>query len=100
MYLTSQRQPVSAGYSYTGVRKLSLGLPTSYMTTESRALTLGRLSSVRGGGGINYRINGPMNFSSQLDYRTFSAPNLRGREGYAFMLGLTLSPTQLRLSIW
>jgi hypothetical protein len=100
VYLTSQRRSVTAGYSYTGIRKLSLGVSAGATRYDSRSITVGEMNLIRGGGGVNYSLTRLIDLSSQLDWRKFNAPGLRGREGFAFTLGLTVSPARVPLSIW
>jgi len=100
VYLTSRQDSVSAGYSLSGTRKLSLGLSASYSRLKSVGATIGNLNSSRAGGGINYAITRLVNFSSQIDWRTYNSPGLRGREGFMLAIGLTVSPARVPLSIW
>jgi hypothetical protein len=100
VYLTSQRQALSAGYSFTGIRKLSLGLSTSYSILSSKSLSVGELKTFRVGGGFNYSLARHLNLSSQADYRTYDSPAINGREGFSVTLGFTVSPSRIPLSIW
>ena len=100
VYLTSKSDTVSAGYSYAGIRKLSVGASAAYSRYGSIGLALSSLQSYRGGGGFNYVITRMMNLSSQLDYRVFNSPGLRGREGFALTLGLSFSPGRFPVAIW
>lgn len=100
VYLTSRQDAISAGYSFTGIKKLSLGLSTNYSRLKSVGVDIGNLTSYRGGGGVNYSLSRLLNLSSQFDWRTYSSPGLRGREGYSVTLGITVSPAPLPLSIW
>jgi hypothetical protein len=100
VYLTSQASSVAAGYSYTGLRKVSLGASTRYSRAKSRSVTIGDLETYSAGGGLNYRLASMMNLSCQADYRTFQSPGLHGREGVSLTLGLTVSPSRIPLSIW
>jgi hypothetical protein len=100
VYLTSLRSTTSAGYSFTGIRKLSLGISARYTELSSRATNLEKLAMVGGGGGFNYAISRLFNLSSQFDYRKFRSGGVPGREGFYFAAGFTVSPTRLPLSMW
>jgi hypothetical protein len=101
IYLTSSRQSVSAGYSYAGTRRLSMGVNGGYMRLQSASLSIRNLSSWQGGGGISYRIAAGLNFMSQLDYRSFnSAIAVRGRSGFAASVGLAYNPARFPIAIW
>lgn len=100
VYLTSQSDTASVGYNYTGIRKLSMGASSYYSRRKSLAIVTGPLSMYRVGTGLSYTLTRHINISSQLDYRTFDSPGVRGREGFALFLGLSVSPARLPLSIW
>jgi hypothetical protein len=100
VYLTSHQQIYRAGYSYTGIRRASLGASLGYSRTKSLGLTLGDYTTIQGGIGMNYRLTNHWNLSSQLDRRSFNSPSVVGRSGLAFTFGFTISPSPLPLSIW
>jgi hypothetical protein len=100
VYLSSQTDSVAVGYSYAGIRKLSLGATARYQILRSKSLTADNLTTASAGAGINYALTRLINLSSQLDYRTFESPGLRGREGIAFTLGISVSGARIPLSIW
>ena len=98
--LTSQRNAAMVGYSFTGIRKLSLGASARFSQTVSKSIEADNLSNISAGGGINYAITRLLNISSQLDYRTYRSGGIPGREGFAFTLGLIVSPSRIPISIW
>ena len=100
VYLTSQRNTVSLGYSFTGVRKLSLGLSARYSQLVSKASAERNLGLLGGGGGLDYALTRLINVSAQFDYRTFRSGGLQGREGAYLAIGLSVSPARIPLSIW
>jgi hypothetical protein len=100
VYLTSRHDAASAGYSYAGIRRLSVGASAGYSRLRSRSLDLQNLEMFRAGIGSNYALTRLVNFSSQFDYRAYNAPGLRGREGFFVALGISVSPARIPLSIW
>ncbi len=100
VYLTSQRRAASVGYSFTGVRKLSMGISARYSQLISKASRERNLALIGGGGGLEYALTRHVNLSSQLDYRSFQSGGVRGREGFYFAVGLSVSPARIPLSIW
>lgn len=100
IYITSQQRGARAGYSYTGVRKLSLGLSAGYTRFSSLGLRLGNYTNVQGGGGMSYRLTEYLNLSAQYDRRKFDSPAVRGRNGSSVTVGLSFSGSRLPLSIW
>ena len=100
IYLTSQRTSAMIGYSFTGIRKLSLGASARYSQTQSRSISAGKLNNFTFGGGANYSLTRLVNLSTQLDYRSFQTTGVRGREGFTFVLGVLVSRARIPLSIW
>jgi hypothetical protein len=101
VFLTSQMRGASAGYSFTGIRRLSMGVSARYATRETLAIaSLQDQTTIAGGGGLNYALTRLFNISTQMDYRKFRTGGIRGREGYFIAVGLTVSPARLPLSIW
>jgi hypothetical protein len=98
--LTSQRNSLSAGYSFSGVRKLSVGVSARYMEAISKAVDIEDMSTIGGGGGLNYALTRLINLSTQFDYRSFRTGGIRGREGIFLSFGLSVSPARIPLSIW
>jgi hypothetical protein len=100
VFLTSQMESVSLGYSFTGVRKLSLGTSARYSRMKSKGASLEDLNTVGGGLAANYAFARHLNLSSQFDYRKYRTAGVLGREGFLFTLGLTVSPARLPVSMW
>jgi hypothetical protein len=100
VFQTSTTRSVTAGYSYSGIRKLSLGASAGYLRYGSIGLNFGELSTYRAGGGLNYALMRTLNFSTQLDYRKFDTVGIPGRNGYALAIGLMFSPGRFPLAIW
>jgi hypothetical protein len=101
VYLTSQMQEASVGYSFTGIRRLSLGVSSRYAKMKSLSIsTIGDQNTIGGGGGLNYALTGLLSLSTQFDYRSFRTGGIAGREGYFLGVGLAVSGARVPLSIW
>ena len=101
LYLTSNTQSVSSGYSYTGIRKLSLGVSVNRTRMSSLAQDIqGDLTYLQGGGGFSYNLGHNLALTTQLDGRRFRSPGIQGRSGLIFSMGLSYSPASIPLSIW
>ena len=100
IYITSRQDAVRFGYSYSGIRRLSLGASAGYVRYKSLALRLGNYEAIQGGGGINYQLMEHLNFSAQIDRRKFESPAVVGRNGTSLTVGLSYSPARFPLSIW
>lgn len=100
VYIASRGDSFRGGYSYSGIRKMSLGLSAGYTRYKSLGLELGDFSTFQAGGGMNYKIARYVDMSLQIDRRRFNSPTINGRTGFAFMFGLSYSPARFPLSIW
>lgn len=100
VYLTTSRKAVQLGYSYSGIRRWSLGASAGYSRNDGLGLRLGNLTIFQSGGGASYKIAEHLDFSAQLDYRYFDSPGVQGRRGYSASVGLTYSTSRLPISIW
>ncbi|HYO83471.1 MAG TPA: hypothetical protein VES20_18865 [Bryobacteraceae bacterium] len=100
VYLTSNRRSIRSGYSYVGLRRLSLGFSTGYATNSSMGLTLPGLSMWQAGGGLNYTVARRVHASAQYDYRTFETGATQARSGSVISFGLTVSQSPFPLPLW
>jgi hypothetical protein len=100
IYLTTGRNTVSAGVSYAGIRRFSMGVSGGYSRQTSIGLELPGLSLWQVGGGGTYKLARNVSLMSQIDYRTFDTRAIQGRQGFVMSFGLALSPTPLPISIW
>jgi hypothetical protein len=100
VYITSRQDGVRFGYSYSGIRRISLGASAGYTRFSSLGLELGAYSTLQGGGGMNYELMEHLNLSAQIDRRKFNSPAIVGRSGTSMILGLSYSPARFPLAIW
>lgn len=98
--LTARRTNVQTGYSYTGIRRTSLGVSAGYISLKSEALQLRNNTGFQAGVGMSYRLAESLDFTSQLDYRRFEAGENRARRGFAFLMGLSFTTSRFPISIW
>ncbi|MBC8164341.1 MAG: hypothetical protein H7Y20_00555 [Bryobacteraceae bacterium] len=99
VFLTTVRRSAHAGYSYTGIRKVSLGISGGWTKTDSAALSLPGFRTWQGGGGFAYKLVDKVNLTGQLDYRSIGGA-VTGRSGISASVGMTWSSSRLPLSIW
>jgi hypothetical protein len=100
VYMTSYMHTFNGGYSYSGIRRVSLGASAGYSRTESVTIALDNLEHYQAGVGGSYRLAEYVNLSGQLDYRIFNSPGLTGREGLALAIGLSYTPSRFPIPIW
>ena len=98
--LTARRTNVHAGYSYTGIRRMSLGASAGYMRMASRSLSVGATTGHQTGVGMSYRVRPSFDLTSQIDYRAFQTTVAQARKGFAFVFGLSYSSSRFPISIW
>jgi hypothetical protein len=99
LFLTSRNNTQNLGCS-TAYRKFSLSFSGGRSSYSALAQDIGRFNSWQGGGGFNYLIRPNLNFTTQLDARTFSITTGSSRVAYAATVGLALSPSELPLPRW
>jgi hypothetical protein len=98
---TSAGHTAHAGYSYTGLRKVSLGVSTGY--TRQKALGFDAvvpIETYRGGGEFSYTIIPHLNATGHLDWRRWNGAGAIGRSGYSAAIGISYSTSRLPISIW
>jgi hypothetical protein len=100
IYLTSSRDYVSAGYSYAGTRRLSLGINGGYWRLRSQSLELSALRGWSAGAGVNYRLAASLGLMMQVDRRTFDSVVVPDRSGWALSVGLSYNPSRFPIAIW
>ena len=101
IYLTSQVSNATVSYSYTGIRNWNLGLSGGYSTLSAIGQGLQPYSQLIGGAGFTYRLSRLFHIVGRYDAR-HQEINLVGyrQTGYRVMLGLSLSPGDIPLSLW
>lgn len=101
VYLTSQNEVVSAGVSYSGVRRASFGANTAYSRMNSLFNTTQKFTALTAGGGFSYNIGHGMNYTSQFDWRRMNAgETILSRSGWVVSMGFAYSTSRFPLSLW
>ncbi|MGH9631331.1 MAG: hypothetical protein ACRD7E_23755 [Bryobacteraceae bacterium] len=100
LFLTSQRESINVGYSYSGIQKISLGADVGYFRSTALFRERGRWNTVRGSIGASYLIGRHVNLTTSLFARKFYLPNDLKRTSYGVTFGLAVSPIAVPLSIW
>jgi hypothetical protein len=100
VYLTSSRQTANGGYSYSGIRRVSLGVNGGYSQMKSRSLDLADSNYWQAGGGISYRLFRSTQLMGQYDRRIWKSSGVQARSGYAVTFGLAWNPSRVPIAIW
>jgi hypothetical protein len=101
VYLTSRTQYGTAGYNYTGIRKVSLAVSGGYSSLASVGQGLAPYSMVIGGAGITYNLTHALHAVARYDLRQQEI-NIAGfrATSYRATVGIAFSPGSLPLSLW
>ena len=99
VYLTSRSLNVGAGYSYSGIRKVTLSLTAGASQFSSVFQTIEQYRNYYGGASGAYSITRHLSASLQTDVRTFNI-NGKNRPGYSVTLGIYWSPTEIPIPSW
>jgi hypothetical protein len=101
VYLTSKQNAASAGYSYTGYRRLSVGANASYNELSSVGQTLGKYTNLQGGVGGTYKLMQATHLQVRYDYRHYTTQNnIFQKDSSRVSIGLAFSPGSTPLAIW
>jgi hypothetical protein len=101
LYLTSARETAGISFGYSGTRRLHFSANVGYSRLSSVSQTLGGYRNYQAGGGLTYRLAGPLSLFARVDGRKY---NLRetgfGRVHLRSSVGLSFSPGDIPLSLW
>jgi hypothetical protein len=102
LFITSYTDSVSAGYSYTGVRRWSLSALASYDRAKSVGTFVGHYSDASAGFSASRQIARSVHLVFGYDVRRYSSPDFRNynrpiQEGH---FGIGFTPGDVPLRIW
>jgi hypothetical protein len=101
LYLTTRQESEGGSFSYTGIRKLNVGLSAAHVGYGSITQTLGNFSSYTAGAGLTYKITGSLHFVTHYDFRRYDiAQSVFRRDSYRASVGFGFSPKDVPLSLW
>jgi hypothetical protein len=99
VYLTSKSESAGFGYSYSGIRKLSLSAAGGVSQFSSVFQTLSTYRSYYAAGTASYNVARHLSASFQSDLRTFTI-NGQNRFAQTVSIGLYWSPTEIPIPSW
>ena len=101
VYLTSKQNVGTVSYSYTGRRRLTVGVDASYGTLSAVGQTLGQLTNFQAGAGTTYKLGRATHIELRYDYRHYTTQNsFYLKDSNRVMLGLAFSPGETPLAIF
>jgi hypothetical protein len=101
VYLTSRAEYATAGYTYTGIRKVNLGVSGGRSTLSSVGQGLVPYHQWNGGAGGTYALTRAIHLTGRYDMR-YQDLNFGGYKpnSYRISFGLAFSPGNVPLSLW
>jgi hypothetical protein len=99
VYLTSRSENAGLGYSYSGIRKVSLSFNAGVSQYSSVFQTLSIYRSYYGGAAASYTLTRHLSATLQSDVRNFTINN-KSRIGTTVTIGLAWSPTEIPIPSW
>ncbi len=102
LFLTSYATSVLGGYTYTGLRRWSLGIQGSYMGARSIGNILGKYSTVSGNFWASRQIFPSVHVVAEYSARQYDSPDFANynRLIHEARIGLGWSPGDVPLRIW
>ena len=101
VYLTSRENVGSAGYSYSGYRRLSVSANATYGTLTALSQTLGQFTNFQAGGAASYKIGRALHLEFRYDYRHYTTQNsFYLKNSNRVSIGLAFSPGETPLAIF
>ncbi|MSV35131.1 MAG: hypothetical protein EXQ47_05965 [Bryobacterales bacterium] len=98
---TARQEIAAAGYSYSGIRRMSLNVDGGYYSLSGFAQSFGKTSQASVGGGASYNLMRATHLTFRYDYRDQQISNSNyGLQGSRVAVGLMFSPGNIPLSIW
>jgi len=100
VYLTSNVKSASAGYSYSGLRKMSISGNGGYYRYSSLFQQLSAYDSYQAGFTANYTMKTHIFLYSSYDMRKFTIIQGKSKIGNAVSIGVLFSPSRVPLPAW
>jgi hypothetical protein len=102
LFLTSKMTTVSAGYSYTGIRRWSFNSGISASFGKSIGNVVGDYNTYTGALSASRRIAGALSGLLQVEGRRYQSPDFEKykRTFYSVRLGIAFSPGDFPLRVW
>jgi hypothetical protein len=100
-YTTGRLNNAYASFSYTGLRKINLGVNVGYYNLKPIGQDLASYSQYLAGAGISYALGRNIHLSARYDFRDQRiATSYFARNGSRTTVGFDFSPGNLPLSLW
>lgn len=100
VYLTSNYDSASAGFTYNGWRRVSIQGGAAYTSYSSLSQTIGKYKNYTAGGGASIKLNKFLSLITRVDGRQYNISQTYRKAAYRATVGLAWSPGDYPLSIW
>jgi hypothetical protein len=102
LFLTSYAYTVSAGYSYTGLRRWSINMQPTYLTADSAGTISGNYSAVSGRASIARKVGAGVYFIAAFNATRYGSTTYASynRVIYTGTMGFRWSPGEVPLRLW
>ena len=100
-YTTGRLNNARASFSYTGLRKINMGVDGGYYDLRSIGQNLGNYTQYLAGAGVSYALGRDIHLSVRYDFRNQRIDSSNySPNGFRTTIGLNFSPGSLPLSLW
>jgi hypothetical protein len=100
-YTTGRLDNAFASFSYTGLRKLNVGVDGGYYGLKSLGQNLGNYAQYSAGAGVSYALGRDIHLTLRYDFRDQQINIAEyNHSGSRTTVGLNFSPGNLPLSLW
>ena len=101
VYLTSRQTVGGFSYSYSGVRRLTVGANAAYSELSTLGQSLGLYRNYQGGLGATFKLINSTHLEFRYDYRHYTTQNdVFKKDSQRVSLGLAFAPGEKPLPIW
>ena len=101
VYLTSRQNSAGAQYSFSGLRKWTMGTSATYSELSTLGQSLGKYQGYQAGVGATYKLANAVHAEFRYDYRHYTTQNdVFKKNSNRVSIGLAFSPGEKPLPIW
>lgn len=101
VFLTSRQTAASISYSYSAIKRTTLGVHSGYSSLSSVGQGIGKYDNYQSGAGFTYRLFEGAHFEARYDFRHYTTQNqLFKKQSNRVTIGIAFSPTSVPLPIW
>ncbi|HBY61447.1 MAG TPA: hypothetical protein DEH78_16620, partial [Solibacterales bacterium] len=101
LFLTSRLESLALNVTHTASRRWHVGASAAYFKMGAVGPNLGRFETISGGGGVTYRLNSLLHFTTRVDLRRAELQATRFQiDAMRLSAGIAFTPGEVPLSLW